>query len=156
MSRHIVESSLHSSILDEIANESGARWQAHSNQMVGAKHGHRRQAELNLVDWSKAYGEVSFPALGEGSLIMTRLGEGDRRVQFRVPVAGPFGLQVDELVLRPWWTRGVPADIYLAEDVSGADGSVRFRFGDAPFVYDRLGLRPEKSPLTEIVEDDGP
>jgi hypothetical protein len=99
---------------------------------------------------------VSFPALGDGSLIVTRLGEGDRRVRFQVPVAGPFGHEVDELVLRPWWARGVPADINLAEDVSAADGSVRFRFGDARFVYDRLGLRPEKTPLTEIEQDDGP
>jgi CRISPR-associated endonuclease/helicase Cas3 len=156
MNRHLVERSLHSSILDEIANQGGARWRAHSNQVVGAQHGHRRQAELNLVDWSRAYGEVSFPALGDGSLIVTRLGEGDRRVRFQVPVAGPFGHEVDELVLRPWWARGVPADINLAEDVSAADGSVRFRFGDARFVYDRLGLRPEKTPLTEIEQDDGP
>jgi hypothetical protein len=71
-------------------------------------------------------------------------------------VQGPFGHAVDELVLRAWWVRGVPSDVNLAENVSSADGVTRFRFGGTAFVYDRLGLRPDKAPSKEVSDDDGP
>lgn len=155
MNRHLVEGSLHSSILAAIANEGGPRWRAHGNQMAGAERGHRRHADLNLVDWTRSYAQISFPsALDER--IMTRLGEGDRRVRFSDPLPGPFGNSISEVVLRAWWARGVSSDLEVAEDVSTAGRATRFRFGAMAFVYDRLGLRPEKASQRDIVEDDGP
>jgi len=153
MNRHLVESSLHSSILASIANEGGRRWQAHTNHVIGTERGHQRQGELNLVDWSKPYAEMSFPSEEH---IMTRLGEGDRLVHFLPPVLGPFGNAVDELVLRAWWVAKVPSDAELAENVSSAGGVTRFRFGGMAFVYDRLGLRPDKARSKERSDDDGP
>ena len=95
MSRHIVESTLHSSVLAAIADEGGTRWQMHAIQMMGIERGQSRQADLNLVDWTKPYGETSFPSALD-QRIMTRLGEGDRRVRFEPPVTGPFDSMISE------------------------------------------------------------
>jgi CRISPR-associated endonuclease/helicase Cas3 len=155
MSRHLVEQSLHSSVLDAIAKEGGPQWEAHADQMTGAKLGERRQAELNLVDWSRPYSDMSFP--GEvDQRIATRLGEGDRRVQLKPPVTSPFNREVAELVLRAWWTRGVASDVESAEHVASAGGVTHFTFGGKAFVYDRLGLRAEPQRSKEVSEDDGP
>jgi CRISPR-associated endonuclease/helicase Cas3 len=154
MNRHLVESSVHSEVLDAIASDGGVRWQAHANQMLGARRGQQRQADLNLVDWSKPYSEMSFPSSAD-QRIVTRLGEGDRRVRFGRSVVGPFGQDLDELVLRAWWVSGVPSDVQFAEDVSTTDSVTFFRFGGRHFVYDRLGLRPDRT-LPSDGDDDGP
>ncbi len=154
MNRHLVESCLHPSILDAVVTEGGGRWQAHANHVMGAERGHRRHADLNLVDWSKAYADTSFPSSVD-QRILTRLGEGDRRVRFPVPIEGPFGESVTELVLRPWWARGLSVDAEV-EHVSTAEGVTYFRFGPTSFVYDRLGLRPDRTSSEEIAESDGP
>jgi CRISPR-associated endonuclease/helicase Cas3 len=153
MNRQLVENSVHSTVLAAIAAEGGTRWQAHSNQAIGAIRGQQRQADLNLVDWSKPYSEMSFPT---DERIATRLGEGDRLVHFTPPVRGPFGLSVNELTLRSWWVRGVPSDVESAEGATTAKGVTSFCFGGTSFVYDRLGLRPDKSRTSEVAEDDGP
>lgn len=155
MNRHLVESGLHSSVLDAIAKEGGPDWQAHSNYVLGTVRGQRRHADLCLVDWSRPYAGVSFPT-DPGERIMTRLGEGDRRVRFQVPVGGPFGHQFDELVLPAWWTGQADAQDDHAENVSTEHGVTRFTFGGSAFVYDRLGVRPEKAPQGELADDDGP
>ncbi|MEX2273819.1 MAG: CRISPR-associated helicase Cas3' [Vicinamibacterales bacterium] len=155
MNRHLVESGLHSSVLDAIAQEGGADWQAHSNYVLGTVRGQRRHADLCLVDWSRPYTDVSFPS-DPGERIMTRLGEGDRRVRFQVPAAGPFGLDFEELVLPAWWARGATVQDEHAEDVSTAHGVTHFTFGDRAFVYDRLGLRPHQTSKSELADDDGP
>jgi CRISPR-associated endonuclease/helicase Cas3 len=153
MNRELVESSVHSTVLAAIAAQGGTRWQAHSNHAIGAVRGQQRHADLNLVDWSKPYSEMSFPV---DERIATRLGEGDRRVHFSPPALGPFGHPVDELTLRAWWARGVPSDDKDAEDVTSVGGVTSFRFGGTAFVYDRLGLRPDKTATKEVPEDDGP
>ena len=155
MSRHIVESTLHSSVLEAIAREGGMRWQKHAVQMMGIERAQSRQADLNLIDWTRPYGETSFPSALDQRII-TRLGEGDRRVRFEPPVTGPFDRVISELLLRAPWVRGVPSDLELAEDVVNAGGTTRFVFGETAFVYDRLGLRPGPTRRTEASEDDGP
>jgi CRISPR-associated endonuclease Cas3-HD len=102
MNRHLVENSLHSEVLSAVVGEGGERWQAHANQKMGSVLGQRRQADLNLVDWSTPYGQTAIPS-GVDQRIMTRLGEGDRRVRFQTPLMSPFGQTVGELVLRAWW-----------------------------------------------------
>jgi CRISPR-associated endonuclease/helicase Cas3 len=154
MNRHLVERSVHSSILRTIARDGGHRWEAHANQAIGAERGQQRQADLNVVDRSKPYSEMSFPSSAD-QRIVTRLGEGDRRVRFANSMIGPFGQDLDELTLRAWWVAGVPSDVEFAEEVSTAGGVTYFRFGERQFVYDRLGLRPDRT-LPSDGADDGP
>lgn len=155
MNRHLVENSLHSEVLTAVVEEGGERWQAHANQMMGSVLGQRRQADLNLVDWSTPYAEKAFPS-GLDQRIMTRLGEGDRRVRFQTPIMSPFGQTVGELVLRAWWVGGIPSSVEFADHVATAEGVTRFTFDRRTFVYDHLGLRPDKTSPNKVSEDDGP
>jgi CRISPR-associated endonuclease/helicase Cas3 len=141
MCRHIVEASLHSRVLHDVVAHADDRWRAHTIAMDGGELGRRRLADLNVVDWSQAYSETAFPD-GTDERILTRLGEGDRRVCFHPAVVSPFGISVDELTLRASWTRGVDVELDAAEEVVAAGGVVAFRFGGREFVYDRFGLRP--------------
>jgi CRISPR-associated endonuclease/helicase Cas3 len=140
MNRLLVERSLHSAVLDGIVEAGGSRWRSHAIEMMGVVRGHARQAELNLVDWTRSYAHSSFPSSSD-QRITTRLGEGDRLVHFEPPVTGPFGDPVEELVLLPWWVAGLPADLATAEDVTARGGAIQFEVGPHSFVYDRLGLR---------------
>jgi CRISPR-associated endonuclease/helicase Cas3 len=155
MNRLIVEHSLHASVLSAIASSGGPYWRTHEMQMLGTERGQARQAELNLVDWSRPYSEMSFPSEVD-QRIATRLGEGDRRVRLVPPVTGPFGHAVDELVLRAWWTSGLASGLDMAEEVTSVGSFTRFMFGSKAFVYDRLGLRPAADHHTEVPDEDGP
>lgn len=157
MNRWLVEHCLHSTRLREIVGAGGAHWKEHEIYVVGSDAGMRRQAELNLVDWSKPYIESNFP--GEvDERIVTRLGEGDRRVAFDPAFIGPFGLPVSELNLKAYWVRGISGEEEQASSVTSQNGVTRFRFGNKAFLYDRLGLRPDDSPSTkeEHHDDDDP
>jgi CRISPR-associated endonuclease/helicase Cas3 len=143
MNRMLVEHSVHSQALAEITSAGDERWQRHEMEMIGLDLGQRRQAELNIVDWSQPYSGTSFPS-GPESRIPTRLGEEDRRVRFAQPIAGPFGIEVSELVVRAPWAQGVPTEIDVASLVETRGRVTRFQFGAKRFVYDRLGLDREE------------
>jgi CRISPR-associated endonuclease/helicase Cas3 len=155
MNRHLVERSLHSSVLTALVEERGERWRAHAIQVLGARRGEARQADLNLVDWASPYAEMSFPTAGE-QRIPTRLGESDRLIRFEVPVTGPFGRAVTELAVRAAWARDIPPDAEFAEGLTNNSGALTFTFGGRPFTYDRFGLRPQATRSKEVDEDDGP
>jgi CRISPR-associated endonuclease/helicase Cas3 len=159
MSRSLIESCLHSTALVGIVSSGGPSWQLHEMQMIGQDAGMRRQAELNLVDWSIDYGDSRncFPDTPE-ERIFTRLGEGDRRVLFEPVFVGPFGSAVRELSVRASWARGAGAEENVAREVNSRCGATRFAYGDRWFVYDRLGLRPDggPSPQKDVHDDDGP
>jgi CRISPR-associated endonuclease/helicase Cas3 len=140
MNRLLVEHSLHSTVLEGIEECGGRRWRAHAVQANGALLGQARQAQLNLVDWTRPYADSSFPDAAD-ERIQTRLGEGDRLAHFEPPVSGPFGNSVTELVLPGWWVVGLAGELDTAERVTPGEGVVHFWLGPQSFVYDRLGLR---------------
>lgn len=152
MNRLLVERSLHSSALDSIVMELGGNWRGHAMQMMGTERGQARQADLNLVDWSRSYAEMHFPDSAER--IPTRLGEGDRLIRFEVPVPGPFATAISDLVLPAWWVRGLAPDIETPDAVVAREGSLHFELGGSAFVYDRLGLRPAAQ-RTGLPDDHG-
>ena len=109
---------------------------------------------MNLVDRTKPYSETTFS--DNDDPVATRLGQRDRRVRFEQPFTGPFGLMVDELVVRAPWVAGIAPSVYTASAVMVYDGVARFVFGDKAFIYDRHGLRRAKAAPEETADDDGP
>lgn len=141
MNRALVEQGLHSEALAAIVSGAGPKWAAHAARMIGVVRGQARQADLNLVDWTRPYATMSFPNSLD-QRILTRLGEGDRLVSFAPPFTGPFGFAITELVLRADWCRGMPSELDPVEDFAASNGAMRFALLGSPFIYDRLGLRP--------------
>lgn len=153
LNRAYVEGSVHSDALGGIVSELGGLWPKHAAHVLGEERGEGRVAELNLVDWRKRYSETTFKAV-EDRLVSSRLGEGDRRVQFSPAFRGPFGLEVKELTVRASWAQGVDPEAFETTAVRCSTGRTTFSFGPKTFVYDRLGLRPQRT--GEDVDGDGP
>ncbi len=138
MNRRLVERSVHPEALQRIASGLAGPWLAHQTRVEGLRTAHNRLAELQIVGWDRPYCDTRFAELGERA--MTRLGEGDRRIEFDPPVAGAFGTMLGELSIPCWLVRGAAPD-EAPREVQQADGRLTFRYGARAFIYDRLGLR---------------
>jgi CRISPR-associated endonuclease/helicase Cas3 len=136
--RLAVESATHPDALERACKALGEFARDHVNFIEGKNAAERGVARLNVASWEKPYCEEQFP---RDRSIPTRLGEGDRRVEFSPPPRGPFGSHVKELSIPAHLAAGVPPDA-LAKDPVSIAGGFEFSFGERRFVYDRLGLRP--------------
>ena len=105
------------------------------------------------MDWNIAFGDdrCQFPSGELSRRIQTRLGEGDRLVQFETPFVGPFGNNTRRLTIPAWLSRGADGESQPSIQ-ERRNGYVRFSFGDKSFLYDRLGLQ-DASSLDEFEED---
>ena len=139
--RLAVESCLHPEALDATALAGGAAAQAHRNYLQGVRFAQRGQAGLGLVNWSDDYSSprAAFPTEVK---LATRLGEDSRRLVLPAPQPGPFGRLVSEFNVPAHMARNVPGDAVVVSVVSRAR-SLSFAWGGTPWIYDRLGLRPD-------------
>jgi CRISPR-associated endonuclease/helicase Cas3 len=142
-SRELVESALHSRMLSDIVSDLGPRWARHAEWVHAELLSERRVASLNLVDWSAHFDESRcvFPSKELSRRIQTRLGEGDRHVNFAKPFISPFGRRVHELTLPAFLAPPAPDDTG-AMHVTVEGDRIGFTFAGKPFIYDRHGLRP--------------
>ncbi len=156
--RELVETTTHPEALDAVARSLGDLWQKHRNKVLGIESAHLGLAGLNLVDRTERFGDYSFKNTDLAERISARLGESDRRAVFADPPPGPFGSVVRELTLPGWMVRELASDPDLVpSEVRAEPGtpgpSVRFAFGPMRFAYDRLGLRQDRAPSSDPVED---
>ena len=153
MCRRLVEEGVHEEELARIVDQGGDVWATHRDAVLGTTYGDKRLADLNLVDWDRAYMEQSFPS---DRRIPSRLGEDDRRIIFPEPPVGPFGREVKELNAKASWVRDVPADLSEGTNVRPEPSGFSFCYGDHRFIYDRFGLRPKRAtdPTWSEEEDD--
>jgi CRISPR-associated endonuclease/helicase Cas3 len=144
MNRGLVEQTTHPEALQAIVTELGGHWLAHATRLLGSLFADRRAAELNIIDRGQPFGDLEFPSRELERRIQTRLGEGDRLVEFDPPLVGPFGHEVRRLSVPAYLARGVPSDAQPTE-LTLNQGTISFAFGPRRFVYDRLGLRPAQA-----------
>jgi CRISPR-associated endonuclease/helicase Cas3 len=144
--RALVEAVTHPEALRDLAEaltqRHGQPWDKHRDRIHGRQGAEAQLARLNCVDWQRPVEPL--PDL-EG-LVRTRLGLDNRMADLPEPVAGPFGAPVRHIGIPGWMLRDRKlADDAAPEAVAAADGTIRFRFADLDFVYDRLGLRMAQS-----------
>lgn len=147
--RELVEGGVHPDVLQAIVDERGGAWVDHHNHVQGVVLAHRRVAALNTVERTKPYADGPFP---DDRKIKSRLGEGDRIVEFPSAPMGPFGVPVRRLTIRAAWAGGVADDELEARNVERPGDVVRFDFGPRHFRYSRLGLELHKQ--SEPEDDD--
>ena len=155
MNREVVERATHPEVLAEVVRSQGPEWRKHDERLLGALVARRQQAGLNVVDWSRPFGEDLFPQEELARQVKTRLGEGDRLVHFAEAIMSPFGQRFQELSLPHYLAADVPADAG-AVLLAAAAGEVRFRFGEREFIYDRRGLRPCEPPAAPVADAPSP
>lgn len=151
MNRWLVERTTHRDALAAITRNGGDAWESHARHVGGETIAKKALAATNAFDWSKPFGAVGFPT-GMDEMVKTRLGAGDRIVQFEHAFATPLGATTAALTLPAWFADGAGPD-ERPTDVAVSAGSVTFRFGQRRFLYDRLGLRPEARAASREQED---
>ena len=152
--RALVEGATHSDALAPFAQRD-ERWARHAQTVDGAAIAKRILGRNNAIDRTVSFLEVdvAFPSKELEGDIKTRLGEDDRRIELGTLVCTPFGSSIRELTIPGWQARDIPSD--PAVTIEPINGSLRLDIGGAPFVYDRLGLRPldRSDPLIEDLSD---
>ncbi len=103
----------------------------------------RRLAKNYLIKRDAVFDgdNLRFPTTEEIGKVATRLGEDDRRIMFETEMSGPFGARIDGLTLPHHLVRGGPDDPLAPVRAEVDQGVLRFQYGDAEYLYDRLGLR---------------
>ena len=151
--RLLVESALHPESLDAICQGNDGKWRRHLDHIQGQYCGKKRQATLNIADWEVEIGDTGslFPSKALAGRIATRLGEGDRLVQFPEGIPSPFDGCVYELTLPAWNCSSIPPDAKPQHIVS-ADKVTVFTMGNKNFVYDRWGIRPQEWDISSLTK----
>jgi CRISPR-associated endonuclease/helicase Cas3 len=147
MNREVVELATHPKPLTDLVTSLGGRWTQHQNYVIALRGASTAKAGILLLPREKHFGEVLFPT-DPGELIKTRLGEGDRIVEFETEMASPFGSSYQRLDMPHFYAPDAAADAE-PENVTDQDGVLRFEFGGRAFTYTRLGLHPADAPYLE-------
>jgi len=151
MNRELVEMGTHPEVLGEIVNSLGGGWPQHEAYVLGINSADRSHANLLLLPREKPFGDEEFPSdLNER--IKTRLGDGDRKIDFDPEITSPFGNKIRELTLPCYYAPN--ANEAGAGNISIEEEKVRFDFAGKTFIYDRLGLRPVDANYKEGPKND--
>jgi CRISPR-associated endonuclease/helicase Cas3 len=139
MNRQLVEAATHPEALRRLHAEPGSGWKAYHDKVIAAELAESHLAQFVLLDRTKPFEGLVFP--GDEERIRTRLGEEGARLRFGEPVPlGPFGAQVDEIVLPAHWSVALPVDV-APEVRTTTEKSFIFTLAGRSFIYDRFGLR---------------
>ena len=141
MNRALVEHSTHPAVLSQITRELGGSWGKHETAMSGKAIAHRIFGGQATFDWNTAPQEQAGRFAGT-ERPSTRLGENDRNAELPRGTIGPFGREIRRLSFPGYLVSETPVDATIM-NLSQLGRSLRFDYGPASFVYDRLGLRPD-------------
>jgi len=140
--RLLVERATHPDCLLTIENELGPKWKKHGQELEGGQGAERSLARTQALDYSKPFPDVPFP--DDERRIATRLGTDDRLIKFDPPVPGPFGVDVEEIVIPQYLLRGdVSADAQPSAITHDADGFA-FSLDAIQLRYGRYGVENPK------------
>lgn len=147
--RELVERATHPEVLQSIAQELGADWLAHGQDVDGETHAEKVQANLNVLPFNQPFVDIDdngyeldiLRFLGKEQHISSRLGAADYLLTFEPPQAGPFLQDVCHLPMRHhMWPKDVSPDTQPVVQSNSPDGSFTFTLVATTYRYSRLGL----------------
>lgn len=147
--RELVERATHPEVLETIAQELGADWLKHGQEVDGETHAGKVQANLSVLPFSQHFIEMddkgyeldTLRFAGKEQHISSRLGAADYLLNFNPPQAGPFLQSVALLPMRHhMWPKGESPDTQPVVKAAATDGSFTFTLGATAYRYSRLGL----------------
>jgi CRISPR-associated endonuclease/helicase Cas3 len=138
--RMLVEKATHPTALSSLVSELGPLWKTHSNYIRGNASLDQRLASGLLVNREAEFlsEDSVFPSKLEAPQVATRLGVGDRMIEFTDPLEGPFGTIITSLVV-PFHMLGGEE---VPKKISGEkDGEkIRVKIGERTLEYSNHGL----------------
>jgi CRISPR-associated endonuclease/helicase Cas3 len=152
MNRRLVEAATHPEALRQVVERLGGLWLKHDQWVQGQFYGDRRHGDLNVVRRDQPFGPYSFPPKELKGRVQTRLGEGDRLMDFERPVPAAFGGTFRQLTVPEYLARDVPTDAKPVVTAELGGGGLELEWGGRRFRYDRLGLRTAESVEAEEPE----
>lgn len=135
--RELVERATHPQARQQIAQELGAAWVKHGQDIDGETGAGRTIAHLQALPYDKPFEGLTFPDADQK--VATRLGAADRLVEFDPPLRGPFGLDVRELAIRHHLLPELLFDA-APQHVQPISGGFEFSLGARRYRYSRVGL----------------
>jgi len=143
--RQLVEATTHPEALGELVEDLGGPWPRHVDWMRGRTATDRGIAKDVLVVRTAEFGEARFKDREEVGKVASRLGEDDRTVTFTERQTSPFEQVIETVILPHHMVRGSQPDPLAPVAATGDAGVITFRYGNAVYRYDRLGLRLVKA-----------
>lgn len=133
--RALVEEATHPSVIEEIESQEG--WERHAERVRQMARAETLEARNNLMHREKPFtaDENQFP----GRQLPTRLGDEDVHVELPEPCVTPFGNEVREVALSPYFFDRRPEDGQAHLVGRGTDG-FQFSYGGVGFEYTSLGI----------------
>jgi CRISPR-associated endonuclease/helicase Cas3 len=142
--RVLVERATHVDVLKELAEELGAKWATHAQDIEGITIAEMRLAHSNALQFPEKFVDEEGNKLkfsDEAQFISSRLGAADYVVEFVPPQPGPFAQVVRRLPMRHhMWPAGESPDTQPIVQATANDGSFTFSLGPNTYCYSRLGL----------------
>jgi CRISPR-associated endonuclease/helicase Cas3 len=142
--RELVERATHSDVLQGLAEELGAKWATHAQDIEGITIAEKRLAHSNALQFSEKFLDEAGNKLkfsDEAQFISSRLGASDYALEFIPPQPGPFAQEVRRLPIRHhMWPAGLSPDTKPNVRAVSVDGSFTFTLGGTTYRYSRLGL----------------
>lgn len=147
--RELVERATHPEVLETLAQELGADWLKHGQEVDGETHAEKVQANLSVLPFSQHFIETddsgyeldTLRFAGQEQHISSRLGAADYLLNLNPPQPGPFLQCVALLPMRNhMWPKGASPDTQPLVQSTTTDGSFTFTLGAIAYRYSRLGL----------------
>jgi CRISPR-associated endonuclease/helicase Cas3 len=142
--RELVERATHPEVLETLAQELGAKWETHAQDIEGVTIAEMRMAHSNSLQFSEKFIDEAGNKLkfsDDAQFISSRLGAADYILEFVPPLPGPFAQEVRRLPIRHhMWPAGESPDSQPLVLSVANDGSFTFAIGASIYRYSRLGL----------------
>ncbi len=139
--RRLVESTTHPEFTGGLA---GRKWEQHGQHLEGRSGAMLMAAHAALIP-DAHFGEFTFPS-GLEERISTRLGLDDRCIQLGGAFPGPFGRDIEEIILPGHMARGLSSPKLAVDRVSLAHEELTFHVESLCFTYSRFGLEKSDEP----------
>jgi CRISPR-associated endonuclease/helicase Cas3 len=147
--RELVERATHPEVLQTLAQDLGADWLKHGQDVDGETHAEKVQANLSVLPFGRHFVEIddsdyeldTLRFVGKEQKISSRLGAGDYLLNFIPAQVGPFFQNVALLPVRHhMWPKGEPPDTQPMLQAMVSGGGFNFTLGAITYRYSRLGL----------------
>ncbi|MEO1292999.1 MAG: CRISPR-associated helicase Cas3' [Pseudomonadota bacterium] len=137
MNRRLVEAATHPAAMEALIAELGPAWEQYQSRVLGREIAQLSSAGHVLLRREQRFETLTYPSNEEA--VRTRLGAEGARLQFVEPFLGPFGLDIESIVIPHHMCPAPDLDV-APELLEKSPPEAVFAWSGGIYHYDRLGL----------------